>query len=90
MHSTMQHCTARLPTVNSTPPSSDCLCSCLPSPQQKGLTESVKLYTAAINACMLEGQLDFDSAMEVYSLMQRNGVEPDDICYGNLIALAGR
>lgn len=33
---------------------------------------------------------NFDAAFEIYATMQRNGVEPDDLLYGHLIALAGR
>lgn len=50
----------------------------------------LQLYTAAINACMANDGTNFDAAFEIYSTMQRNGVEPDDLLYGHLIALAGR
>jgi pentatricopeptide repeat protein len=50
----------------------------------------VQLYTAAINACMANDGTNFDAAWEIYATMQRNGVEPDDLLYGHLIALAGR
>jgi xylose isomerase len=33
---------------------------------------------------------NFDAAFDIYATMQRNGVEPDDLLYGHLIALAGR
>lgn len=50
----------------------------------------LQLYTAAINACMANDGTNFDAALEIYTTMQRNGVEPDDLLYGHLIALAGR
>lgn len=50
----------------------------------------LQLYTAAINACMANDGTNFDAAFEIYAAMQRNGVEPDDLLYGHLIALAGR
>ncbi len=50
----------------------------------------LQLYTAAINAVMVGGGTDFDAALEIYAAMQRAGVEPDDLLYGHLIALAGR
>uniref|UniRef100_A0A383VR28 PROP1-like PPR domain-containing protein n=1 Tax=Tetradesmus obliquus TaxID=3088 RepID=A0A383VR28_TETOB len=55
-----------------------------------GVTSSVQLYTAAINACMANDGTNFEAAFEIYAAMQRNGVEPDDLLYGHLIALAGR
>jgi pentatricopeptide repeat protein len=51
---------------------------------------SLQLYTAAINACMANDGTNFDAAFDIYATMQRNGVEPDDLLYGHLIALAGR
>ena len=33
---------------------------------------------------------NFDAAMQIYNTMQRHGVEPDDLLYGHLIAIAGR
>lgn len=57
----------------------------------EGHTGSRELYTLAINACMkAEGGVDVDGALEIYSFMQRNHVEPDDVLYGNLIAAAGK
>jgi pentatricopeptide repeat protein len=50
----------------------------------------LQLYTAAINACMSGENTNFDAAFEIYSTMQRNGVEPDDLLFGHLIAIAGR
>jgi pentatricopeptide repeat protein len=55
-----------------------------------GVTNSVQLYTAAINACMTDEHTNFDAAFEIYTTMQRHGVEPDDLLYGHLIAIAGR
>lgn len=49
-----------------------------------------QLYTAAINACMTDDNTNFDAAWEIYTTMQRHGVEPDDLLYGHLIAIAGR
>lgn len=39
---------------------------------------------------MLDNHLDLTAALEIYTLSQRHSVEPDDLLYGNLIALAGR
>jgi leucine-rich PPR motif-containing protein len=50
----------------------------------------LQLYTAAINACALCPGQELTLAQEVYSLLQRYDVTPDDLLYGNLIALAGR
>lgn len=50
----------------------------------------LQLYTAAINACMTDDHTNFDAAWEIYTTMQRHGVEPDDLLYGHLIAIAGR
>jgi len=50
----------------------------------------LQLYTAAINACMTDDHTNFDAAFEIYTTMQRHGVEPDDLLYGHLIAIAGR
>jgi pentatricopeptide repeat protein len=50
----------------------------------------LQLYTAAINACMANDGTDFETAFEIYATMQRHGLEPDDLLYGHLIALAGR
>lgn len=55
-----------------------------------GVTNSVQLYTAAINACMTDEHTNFDAAFDIYTTMQRHGVEPDDLLYGHLIAIAGR
>lgn len=49
-----------------------------------------QLYTAAVNACMTDDNTNFDAAWEIYTTMQRHGVEPDDLLYGHLIAIAGR
>lgn len=51
---------------------------------------SLQLYTAAINACMTDEGDNFNAAMQIYNTMQRHGVEPDDLLYGHLIAIAGR
>lgn len=50
----------------------------------------LQLYTAAINACMTDDHINFDAAWDIYTTMQRHGVEPDDLLYGHLIAIAGR
>lgn len=61
-------------------------CCFLPS-----LRRHSQLYTAAINACMADdGSTNFEAAFEIYATMQRHGVEPDDLLYGHLIAIAGR
>ena len=58
--------------------------------QRQGVTHSVQVYTAAINACMLgASEADLEAALDIYATMTRNSVEPDDLVYGNLIALAG-
>lgn len=56
----------------------------------QGHTRSCKLYTAAINACMVGDSADIDAALEIHSRMQASGVEADDLLYGNLIAVAGK
>lgn len=50
----------------------------------------LQMYTAAINACTLYNPPDMRRALDVYAQLQRHDVEPDDLLYGNLIALAGR
>jgi pentatricopeptide repeat protein len=62
------------------------LAECFP----RFFSRPVQLYTAAINACMANDGTNFDAAFDIYATMQRNGVEPDDLLYGHLIALAGR
>jgi len=58
--------------------------------QRQGVRRSLQVYTAAINACMLTAtDADLEAALEIYATMARNSVEPDDLVYGNLIALAG-
>jgi leucine-rich PPR motif-containing protein len=58
--------------------------------QRDGVTRSIQVYTAAINACMLAAtDADLEAALEIYATMTRHAVEPDDLVYGNLIALAG-
>lgn len=59
-------------------------------PFLQGFTSSRQIYTAAINACMISGKQDLQVALDIYSIMQRNGCEPDAILYGNLITLAGK
>lgn len=39
---------------------------------------------------MAHGGTDLSTAFDIYATMQRHGVEPDDLTYGHLIALAGR
>jgi hypothetical protein len=39
---------------------------------------------------MTDDHINFDAAWEIYTTMQRHGVEPDDLLYGHLIAIAGR
>jgi hypothetical protein len=39
---------------------------------------------------MADDRTNFDAAFEIYATMQRHGVEPDDLLYGHLIAIAGR
>jgi pentatricopeptide repeat protein len=58
--------------------------------QRDGVTRSIQVYTAAVNACMLNGtDADLRAALDIYATMTRAGVEPDDLLYGSLIALAG-
>jgi pentatricopeptide repeat protein len=58
--------------------------------QRDGVTRSIHVYTAAVNACMLNGtEADLQAALDIYAAMTRAGVEPDDLLYGSLIALAG-
>ena len=58
---------------------------------QEGYDGILPIYSATINACVkCSGGTDVESAMEVFSDMQRAGVNPDSALYGALIMAAGR
>lgn len=39
---------------------------------------------------MTDEHTNFEAAFDIYTTMQRHGVEPDNLLYGHLIAIAGR
>ena len=58
---------------------------------QEGYDDILPIYSATINACAkCKLGVDVESAMEVFTDMQRAGVVPDSPLYGALIMAAGR
>ena len=61
-----------------------------PAPALQGWTSHVELYTVAVSACKIEGAVNLDGAFEIYNLMQRNHVEPDEKFYACLVSVCGQ
>ncbi|MEW5313850.1 MAG: hypothetical protein WDW38_005383 [Sanguina aurantia] len=59
-----------------------------PPPRVQG-HKAVEIYTQAISACKIPGCVDWDRALSIFTLMQRNRVRPDKKFYAALMAVAG-
>lgn len=55
-----------------------------------GYTDNAIIYTAALSACSISEPVEFEVAMDIYSLAQRNSAVLDDLFYGALIIIVGK
>lgn len=59
--------------------------------RREGHSAELVLYSAAINACTKDKNVaDLETAMAIYTDLQKEGIAPDSALYGSLMMAAGR